>query len=247
MTNRPLCIAMWSGPRNMSTTMMRSFGARADTMCVDEPFYATYLSRTGHRHPMTDDILASQSSDPNAVAEAMRNGPGCGAQIFYQKHMTHHMLPTVPRDWMQACRNVFLIRHPARVIASYARKMPDVTLDAIGFPQQESLFKDALSFEGPPPIVIDSSDILRDPQSMLMALCQALEIPWTEQMLSWPAGPRPEDGVWAPHWYDAVWQSTGFGSPPGPRPTVEPGLQTVYEEALDIHQRLAAYRLSGAV
>ncbi|MEL7542124.1 MAG: HAD family hydrolase, partial [Pseudomonadota bacterium] len=136
-------IAMWSGPRNMSTTMMRSFGARADTACVDEPFYAAYLKQTGLRHPMSDEIFASQSTDPAAVAQDMTGCPDPSVRIFYQKHMTHHMLPDMSRDWMAACRNVFLIRHPARVIASYARKMGNVSLEAIGFPQQLSLFETA--------------------------------------------------------------------------------------------------------
>lgn len=239
----PLRIAMWSGPRNMSTTMMRSFGARADTVCVDEPFYAAYLKLTGLRHPMSDEIFASQNSDPHCVAADMASSPNPDARVFYQKHMTHHMVDEIPRDWMAACRNVFLIRHPARVIPSYARKMDEVSLEAIGFPQQLSLFEQAKRLEGRTPLVIDSTDILRDPPVMMAALCAALDLAWTEDMLSWPAGAKPEDGAWAPHWYDAVWRSTEFGPVPGARPAVPEGLRSVYDPALEIYETLAAHRL----
>lgn len=243
MTSEPLRIAMWSGPRNMSTTMMRSFGARADTVCVDEPFYAAYLHLTGLRHPMSDEIFAAQSSDPAEVAADMMSCPDPHARVFYQKHMTHHMVPEVPRDWMQACRNVFLIRHPARVIPSYARKMETVSLDAIGFPQQLSLFEEAARLEGRTPLVVDSTDILRDPPGMMATLCAELGLDWRDDMLSWPEGARPEDGVWAPHWYDAVWTSTGFGPAPGARSDVAPELAEIYAEALEIYDTLAANRL----
>lgn len=243
MSEALLRIAMWSGPRNMSTTMMRSFGARADTVCVDEPFYAAYLDKTKLRHPMSDEIFASQSRDPATVAEAMTGCPDPSARVFYQKQMTHHMVEGVPRDWMAACRNVFLIRHPSRVIPSYVRKMDEVSLEAIGFPQQLDLFEAAQALDGAAPLVIDSNDILRDPGTMLRLLCQALGLDWSDDMLSWPAGRRPEDGAWAPHWYDAVWHSTGFGPAPGARPEIDPRLRNVYEPALEIYQMLAAHRL----
>lgn len=241
MTTTPLRIAMWSGPRNMSTTMMRSFGARPDTVCVDEPFYAAYLAETGLKHPMMDEIFAAQSQDPISVAKDMTAAPG--ANVFYQKHMTHHMLPTFPRDWMAACESVFLIRHPARVIASYARKMPEVSLEAIGFPQQMSLFTRAEMLQGRTPIVVDSDDILQNPGGILGALCAALGLDWDAAMLTWPSGPRPEDGAWAPHWYDAVWRSTGFAPAPGARPDVAEGWREIYAAALEIYETLAAHRL----
>ena len=244
MMQDPLRIAMWSGPRNMSTTLMRSFGARADTVCVDEPFYAAYLKLTGLRHPMSDEIFAAQSSDPDRVGQDMIRWPDPSARIFYQKHMTHHMVPEISRDWMAACCNVFLIRHPAYVISSYARKMPEVSLQAIGFPQQLGLFRQAQDLEGQAPIVVDSTDILRAPEPMLRALCAVLGIPWSENMLSWPAGPRPEDGAWAPHWYDAIWRSTGFAEAPEDLPEVPPDLQGIHDEALAIYEELAAFRLS---
>ncbi|MEM9573544.1 MAG: HAD family hydrolase [Pseudomonadota bacterium] len=246
MSRPPLRIAMWSGPRNMSTTMMRSFGARADTVCVDEPFYAAYLRLTGLAHPLTEEIFAAQSSDPSKVAADMQNAPDPTARVFYQKHMTHHMVDGISRDWMAACRNVFLIRHPARVIVSYQRKMQQVSLEAIGFPQQLSLFEHAAALEGQVPLVIDSTDILRDPPAMMTALCEALNLDWSDAMLSWPEGARPEDGAWAPHWYDAVWRSTGFGPAPGERPHVPPQLADIYAQALEIYERLVEHRITLA-
>lgn len=246
MSRTPVRIAMWSGPRNMSTTMMRSFGARADTVCVDEPFYAAYLHLTGLKHPLTEAIFASQSCDPSKVAADMRSSPDPTARVFYQKHMTHHMVDGISRDWMVACRNVFLIRHPARVIVSYQRKMQHVSLEAIGFPQQLSLFEHAASLEGRVPLVIDSTDILRDPPGMMAALCKALSLDWSDAMLSWPEGARPEDGAWAPHWYDAVWRSTGFGPIPGARPNVPPEHADIYAQALEIYEHLAEHRITLA-
>ncbi|MEL6416830.1 MAG: HAD family hydrolase [Pseudomonadota bacterium] len=243
MTASPLRIAMWSGPRNMSTTMMRSFGARSDCQCVDEPFYAAYLKATGLVHPMSEEIFASQSSAPDQVISRLTGPIEPEAPVFYQKHMTHHMVSEIPRDWMAACRNVFLIRHPARVIPSYARKMETVSLEAIGFPQQLSLFKRAAELQGQTPLVIDSTDILRDPEVKLRALCTAMGIEWQAEMLTWPAGPKPEDGAWAPHWYDAVWKSTGFGDAPAELPDVPNQHQAIYEEALAIYETLAAHRL----
>ncbi|MEM1390270.1 MAG: HAD family hydrolase [Pseudomonadota bacterium] len=228
---------MWSGPRNMSTTMMRSFGSRPDTMCIDEPFYAAYLKASGLVHPMQDEIMASQSSDPSVVANQMRASDPDHA-IIYQKHMTHHMVDALPRDWMSEVTNVFLIRHPARVLRSYARKMETVSLEATGFPQQFSLYEHARQQSGQPPIVIDSDTILADPPAALKRLCQALQIEWDNRMLSWTAGPKPEDGAWARHWYDSVWASTRFGPPAKDLPTLSPDLQTLCDEAMSMYEKL---------
>ena len=239
----PLRIAMWSGPRNMSTTMMRSFGARDDTSCVDEPFYAAYLTATKLIHPMQEAILAAQSSAPEAVACELTEGP-CPAPIHYQKQMTHHFLDSFPTDWMGAVdHHVFLTRHPTRVIASYARKMENVSLEAIGFPQQLRIARLAEDITGKRPIVIDSDDILRDPANMLKKLCDALGIVWDSSMLSWTSGPKPEDGVWAPHWYDAVNASTGFAPPPGPLPVLSDELVEINEKAMPIYDTIGELRL----
>lgn len=235
---------MWSGPRNLSTAMMRSFGARADTCCVDEPFYAPYLALTGLQHPMREEILAAHSTDADEVAIELSRAP-TAAPIFYQKHMTHHMIAGIPRDWMASVRNAFLIRHPARVLASYARKMESVSLEAIGFAQQAELFDRAADLAGSAPGVVDGDDILRDPRATLAALCTSLGIHFDDAMLSWPPGSRPEDGAWAPHWYDAVWASTTFGPPPGDLPELPEAFTDILEQALPIYDRLSAFALRG--
>lgn len=242
MIGQPIRIAMWSGPRNMSTAMMRSFGARADTVCADEPFYAAYLALTGLDHPMREEILAKHEGDPHRVAQAISVG-ALDTPIFYQKHMTHHMVAGIGRDWMGQVRHAFLIRHPARVLASYEQKMEHVSLEVIGFPQQIELFREAKVRGSAVPVVIDSDDILRDPQAGLSTLCQALGIIYDPAMLSWTKGPKPEDGAWAPHWYDGVNASTGFGAPPGPMPDLPSRLRPILEEAMPIYETLKASAL----
>jgi len=231
-------IAMWSGPRNMSTTMMRCFGARADCAALDEPFYAAWLVAAGETHPMQAEILASQPVDPGAVAAGLLAPLPDGRTVQYQKQMTHHMMPDFPLDWAAHCDHAFLIRHPARVIASYAKKMDDVSLEAIGFPQQARLFDDMRARMGKVPPVVDSDRILEDPRNVLTRLCAALDLAWDEAMLAWTPGPKPEDGAWAPHWYDAVWTSEGFGAEAGPLPVLSGEAADIEKEALAIYEHL---------
>ncbi|MEM1379945.1 MAG: HAD family hydrolase [Pseudomonadota bacterium] len=232
-------IAMWSGPRNLSTAMMRSFGARRDTTCIDEPFYAAFLDKTCTDHPLREETLAAHERDPDVVASDLAFGTR-DADVFYQKHMTHHMVPGVPKEWMGHVVNVFLIRHPARVLASYAKKRTAVTLDDIGFTQQTELFAYVTEALRQKAVVIDSDDILRAPKEALSLLCSEIGIPYADDMLSWKKGPRPEDGAWAPHWYDGVWQSTGFGEPPGPLPDVQGTLGDLCAKALPHYKKLKA-------
>ena len=241
--SEPTRIAMWSGPRNLSTTMMRSFGARAGFTCVDEPFYAAWLVAAGEAHPMQDEILASQPHEGAGVIESLMAPLPAGFSHQYQKHMTHHMLESFPLDWVDGCRHAFLIRHPARVIASYARKMETVSLEAMGFPQQARLFQEIRERTGVTPPVVDSDRILQDPEGVLSRLCAALGIEWDATMLSWPSGPRPEDGAWAPHWYDRVWASSGFGPPPGPLPVLESEHARIMAGALEIYDSLSRHHV----
>ena len=238
-------IAMWSGPRNISTAMMRSFGARRDTHVVDEPFYAAYLSRANVDHPMQREVLASQPVDWREVVQGLLADPPAGKYIFYQKHMTHHMLPGFGLDWMKACRNAFLIRDPELVLASYTVKRGEVTLADIGFLQQAEIFAREADRLGKAPPVVEGIDVLRDPAGVLSKLCAALEIPWTEQMLSWPAGRRETDGVWAPAWYDAVEKSTGFGPPPEERrPRLSDELRRIADQARPHYEALATWKIT---
>lgn len=239
-----LRIAMWSGPRNISTAMMRSFENRPDTAVVDEPFYAAYLAATGLDHPMREAVLASQPTDWGAVAAAMAGGAPGGAAVFYQKHMTHHMLPGVDLSWTAACVNAFLIRDPAAVLASYVRKRGEVTLADIGVERQGDLFDRECDRLGRAPPVVEGADVLADPRGTLGRLCTALGIPFSDRMLSWPAGPRDSDGVWAPAWYDAVERSTGFGPPPAEAtPDLPDDLRRIADAARPFYERLAAHKL----
>lgn len=235
-------IAMWSGPRNISTAMMRSFENRPDCAVVDEPFYAAYLAATGLDHPMREEVLASQPTDWRTVAEALvTDAP---AQIFYQKHMTHHMLPGFGLGWMAACRNAFLIRDPAAVLASYVRKRAEVALEDIGVVRQRELFEREADRLGRAPPVIEGAEVLADPAGALAALCAALEIPFDAAMLRWPAGRRPSDGVWAPAWYEAVERSTGFAAPdPEPRAPLPDDLARIAEAARPHYEALARFKL----
>lgn len=239
MTHR---IAMWSGPRNISTAMMRSFENRPDTVVVDEPFYAAYLAATGLNHPMRAEVLASQPTDWAEVAAAMT--AATAAPIFYQKHMTHHMLPGVDLAWTADCTNAFLIRDPAAVLASYVRKRGEVTLADIGVERQGELFDRECDRLGHAPPVVEGRDVLARPRETLTALCAALAIPFDDHMLAWPAGPRDTDGVWSPAWYDAVEASTGFGPPPEEATVELPAeLAMIAEAARPCYERLAAHRI----
>ncbi|QYK41921.1 MAG: HAD family hydrolase [Paracoccaceae bacterium] len=238
-------IAMWSGPRNLSTAMMYAFAARGDCAVWDEPFYAAYLAATGLDHPMGDAILAAGDADPARVAMACANAPATGEKLFYQKHMTHHMIDGFPLDFMDSCTNVFLIRHPVRVIASYVAKRENPTLDDIGFPQQSRLFDRVADRTGRAPLVVDSADIRANPPGILQKLCDSLGIGFTWNMLSWPAGPKPYDGAWAPHWYGAVHRSTGFDTAEGPLPDLPPEFHPLAEAARLHYDRLAPHRLTA--
>lgn len=243
----PVRIAMWSGPRNISTAVMRAFENRSDTAVVDEPFYAAYLAASGLDHPMRVEVLAAGPTDPEEVAARLAGPVPQGRAIYYQKHMTHHMLPGFPLAWMDACRHAFLVRSPARVLASYARRREAVDLADIGVTQQVELFERVADRAGAAPPVVDADDLLADPAGLLACLCERLGIAFSPAMLCWPAGRRPSDGVWAPAWYEAVERSTGFAAP-GPDqalPPLEPRLQAVADAAAPFYLRLARQRLKA--
>jgi hypothetical protein len=234
---------MWSGPRNLSTAMMYAFASRGDCAVWDEPFYAAYLSATGIDHPMKEQVIAAGETDPRKASDACAAAPATGEKLFYQKHMTMHMVPEFPLDFMAECTNVFLIRHPARVVASYAKKREGPTLTDIGFVQQAALFEREADRLGRAPLVIDSADIRANPRESLGKLCTALGIPFTDRMLTWPAGPKPYDGAWAPHWYNAVHRSTGFEEAEGALPALPPDYQHLADLALPYYNQLRPHAL----
>jgi hypothetical protein len=232
-------IAMWSGPRNLSTALMYSFASRPDCAVTDEPFYAAYLQATGIDHPMRSAVIASQPVDPGRVA-AVCTGPNPdGKPLWFQKHMTLHMVPGFDRGFLGRLTNAFLIRHPARVVDSYARKREAPSLADLGFVQQAELFDEVADRTGRVPPVISAESIRANPRSALTALCAALGISFTDAMLAWPPGPKAQDGAWAPHWYNAVHASTGFGEAEGQLPSLDAAGQHLVDQALPYYSRLA--------
>ena len=239
-----LRISMWSGPRNVSTALMRSFDARGDTLVVDEPFYAAYLEHTGLLHPMREEVLRSQPTDWRDVVTQLLAPLPAARPLQYQKHMTHHMLPGFGREWLMDCHNAFLIRDPAHVLASYVKKHSTVSLLDIGVPQQLEIFEQVSDALGVAPPVIDCEDLLRDPAGVLSQLCATLGIAYTPAMLRWPAGRRSTDGVWAPAWYDAVEKSTGFAAPEARSlPELPDELREIAERARPYYLALSRHRL----
>ncbi|MEQ8898276.1 MAG: HAD family hydrolase [Roseovarius sp.] len=238
-------IAMWSGPRNLSTAMMYSFGARADFSVIDEPFYSAYLTQTGLDHPMRDEILASQPCDPKDVIARLLGPIPDGKPHFYQKHMTQHMIEGVPRDWIEEVTNVILIRHPARVAASFSAKYDNPTLADMGFTQQLDLYEQ-LKSQGRTPVVVDSAEIRRDPEGMLRQLCEVIGLSWDPEMLSWAKGGHPADGVWAQHWYGTVHRSTGFAPAEGNLPDLSEDQAVLAEAAMPYYLPLSEVALGRA-
>jgi Sulfotransferase domain len=231
---------MWSGPRTVSTALMRSWENRPDTVVVDEPLYAFYLDRTRLDHPGREQVIASQPVSWREVLRQLTDDPlPPGRSVYYAKHMTHHLLPEVDREALAPLRHAFLIRDPAELLASYARVRATPTLDDLGLWQQAEIFD---RFGGP---VIDSHDLLDRPEAVLRALCAALGVPFSAQMLRWPAGPRDTDGVWAPYWYESVWRSTGFGRYRPPDQALPAPLAELAGQCQPYYQRLYEHRLTG--
>jgi sulfotransferase family protein len=232
---------MWSGPRTVSTALMRSFGNRPDTIVADEPLYAFYLARTGIDHPGREEILASQPQGWREVLDGLATAPlPAGKSVYYGKHMTHHLLPEVDRAALAPLRHAYLIREPGELLASYARVRSQPTLADLGIVQQAEIFD---AYPGP---VLDSRDLLENPEGMLRALCAALGIGFTPAMLAWPPGPRETDGVWGPYWYESVWRSTGFGPYHPPRQGLPAGLAELAGRCRPYYERLYARRLAAA-
>lgn len=242
INNRCKNIAMWSGPRNLSTAMMYSFAQRGDCEVVDEPFYAAYLAAMGIKHAMYKEIILDGESNPENVINFCTNKDK-NSPVFYQKHMTKHMIPSIDRDWIHDVCNVFLIREPARVIASYHAKQEDPELSDIGVKEQLELFDMISQKNGEAPTVINSADILAAPEPMLRALCKAIGIDFQSSMLSWIAGPKPYDGIWAPHWYKSVWQSNGFAAPDNRKVKVPEHLLGLLETANLYYEQLKEHSI----
>jgi hypothetical protein len=250
-----LRIAMWSGPRNLSTAMMRSFGSRSDTFVSDEPFYGCFLKHGGADHPMRAEVIAAMDCNWQSVMRTLRGPPppidvrgqslagGTVPSIWYQKHMWHHMAGPIGYDDFAGFTHAFLIREPERMIASYLRKREAAAFEDFGLERQAEFFEREADRLGHAPPVIDAHDVLINPHAVLSALCAALGIPWDIAMLSWPPGRRDTDGPWAPHWYGAVEASTGFGPPETDRVELPADAQRLADRCRPYYERLAAHRL----
>jgi hypothetical protein len=235
---------MWSGPRNISTAMMRSWGNRQDTFVCDEPFYAYYLLKTGIAHPGAQEVIRTHENDWRKVVAWLTGPIPNGKAIFYQKHMTHHLLAEIDRTWLEQVNNAFLIRQPHDVLASYVRVVPNPTLADTGLPQQLDLFQWVSRRTGRAPPVVDADDVLKNPEQSLRALCTALEVEFSEAMLSWPVGPRPTDGIWAKHWYSAVIASTSFQPYRPKQESIPSHLSGLLLQAEELYQELYKNRLA---
>jgi hypothetical protein len=234
---------MWSGPRNISTAMMRSFGNRDDTVVCDEPLYAHYLLETGLEHPGRAEVIAHHDTDWRRVVASLTGPLPDGKRVFYQKHMSHHLLPHIERGWLAEVTNCFLLRDPAAMLLSLVKNVPRPTLSDTGLAQQVEIFEAVRARTGRTPPVLDARDVLERPRPMLERLCQALEIPFSERMLSWPAGRRDTDGIWAKHWYEAVERSTSFARWEPRREELPASLRDLHAHCLEHYQELYAHRL----
>lgn len=239
----PVRIAMWSGPRNISTAMMRAWGNRADTAVVDEPFYAYYLERTGKKHSGAEEVIAAGETDWRKVAHQLTSSAPSGKRIFFQKQMTHHLLPEMEREWIVDLTNCFLIRDPREVILSYIKKNTEPTLEDLGFVQQQKIFDFVCEQKSSVPPVVDAREILENPERMLRRLCHAVGVEFVPAMLSWPAGLRETDGIWAKYWYEEVARSTSF-QPYRPREgTVPDQFREIHERCRECYEQLHQHRL----
>ena len=239
----PLRIAMWSGPRNISTAMMRSWGNRPDTCVVDEPFYAHYLQRTRADHPGADEVIATGEADWQKVVAQLTGAGPTGRRILYQKQMTHHLLPHIDRGWLRGLTNCFLIRDPRDVIISYMKKNHDPTVEDLGFVQQAEIYDWVRKYAAAPPPILDAGDVLRNPRRALQLLCDAIGVEFFDSMLTWPPGARETDGVWAKHWYAEVERSTSFRPYQVKDEKMPERLELVYAKCAAVYERLHRCRL----
>ena len=234
---------MWSGPRNISTALMRSWGNRPDTIVCDEPLYAHYLAVTDRDHPGAAEVIADHETDPDTVIAWLTGPVPDGRPVFFQKHMAHHLLDDIDRAWLDQVTNCFLIRNPREMLTSLVNNVPEPTLQDTGLPQQVEIFERVRARTGRVPPVLDARDVLEDPQRLLRLLCDAIGVEFTDAMLSWPPGRRDTDGIWARHWYDAVEASTGF-NPYRPKPDpVPPQLADLHEQCVGYYETLHRHRL----
>ena len=241
--NAPVRVAMWSGPRNISTAMMRAWENRTDSVVVDEPLYAHYLDVTGKDHPMAAEVISAGETDWEKAVEWLTRSEPDGVEVFYQKHMAHHLLPEMGRDWIDRLTNCLLIRDPREMITSYIVKNDIPEMEDLGIPQLVEVYERVLERTGAPQPIVDSRDVLENPRRVLGLFCESIGVVFVDAMLAWPAGPRDSDGVWGPYWYRSVWRSTGFDGSPRPPAVLPPELAGLAEQAAAATAPLLAHRI----
>jgi len=239
-----LRLSVWSGPRNVSTALMYSFRQRSDTLVVDEPLYGHYLAVTGADHPGTREVLAAMDPDGERVVREVLLGP-CERPVHFFKNMAHH-LAGLDRGFLREIRNVLLIRDPREMLPSLVHQLPSPTLRDTGLAEQVGILDVTLERDEPP-IVLDARELLLAPPGVLRRTCELLGIPFQEAMLSWPAGPKPEDGVWANHWYENVHASTGFEPYRPKRGPFPERLEPLLEDCLPLYESMRRYAITAGV
>jgi len=234
---------MWSGPRNISTAMMRSWGSRSDTFVIDEPYYAHYLSQNELDHPGREEVIQEGELDSEKVSRGLVNDTKDSCSIYYQKHITHHLLDSIDREWMKSVVNCFLIRDPKDMIISYSKVHPDLNMHLLGLEEQNEIFEYVKNIAGEIPPVIDAKDVLMNPRDILGKFCDKIGVIFSEEMLTWARGSRDTDGNWGKYWYKNVMNSTGFNEYKSKKEDVPKEYEQLYQKCYILYKKLHRLRL----
>ena len=234
---------MWSGPRNISTAMMRSWGSRSDTFVIDEPYYAYYLDQTNLDHPGREEVISEGELDVGKISNGLVSDINGNCSVYYQKHITHHLLGSIDREWMKSVINCFLIRNPKDMIISYSKVHPNLNMHLLGLEEQNEIFEYVKNITGEIPPIVDAKDVLLNPRNILSKLCGNIGITFSEEMLSWSRGPRDTDGNWGKYWYKNVMNSTGFNEYKSKKEDVPKEYEQLYQKCYILYKKLHRLRL----
>ena len=232
-----MIVACWSGPRNISTALMRSWSSRKDTFVTDEPFYAYYLKETKLKHPLYKEIIDKYSSNYDEVVNYLINRIPKDKKIWYQKHMAHHIFSFNNIEWINNCENCILLRHPKEVISSYSKKNKLNSVEELGYPQQYEIIK-YLKKINKSYVIIDSSELLKNPEKVLSNWCMKINIKFDKSMLRWEKGNYDSDGIWWKSWYDNVIKTTGFKEYEKKDINIENKYDSIYNESMKYYTYL---------
>ena len=236
-----MIVACWSGPRNISTALMRSWSSRKDTFVTDEPFYAYYLKETQNNHPMRENIINNYYSNYDEVVDYLIGKVPNQKKIWYQKHMAHHLIDLSKIDWIKKCENCILLRHPKEVINSYTSKNKLNSVTELGYPQQFEIVK-FLKKSNHRFKIIDSADLLVTPKAVLFDWCESINIKFDQSMLKWEKGSHPNDGIWWKHWYDNVINTSGFQKYQKKDISIENKYDSIYTKSMEYYNYLKGFK-----